>query len=91
MPLTTYPDFPVITVATLVGEIRDTAFGDLAIDRLTQLVSAGKTQQTRVVDRIEGQPVTIYRHWVTTDAANEWISFVQSFNDPNVNEIKIYT
>jgi hypothetical protein len=91
MPLTTYPDFPVITVATLVGEIGDTSFKDLALARLTQLSNEGKTQPPRFVDRIDGRPVTIYRHWLNTDAANEWISFIQSFNDPNVAEIKIYT
>lgn len=93
MALVPNPNFPVITQGSWSQlTLPDNAFTlDL---KIAELAAAGKTDG--VVDiptpgTPESPAYVAYRNWIDTDAANDWIAFINSLNDPYLVSYTIVT
>ena len=86
------PNFPVITVTTRDRSYVTPTPVKTFEDRIDQLVALGQTDGVAYVysDESSNQWV-IYRNWIDTNIANEWLSFVTSVNDPVIIDNKLYT
>ena len=85
------PNFPVITVVN-----RDLGYSTVPLkffqDRIDQFAILGKTDGVAYIySDISSNRLIVYRNWIDTNAANEWILFITSMNDPLVVDNKFYT
>ena len=84
------PNFPIVTVVNRTRRAGTPIPVKTFEDRLDQFVALGKTDGVAYIyaDESSDQWV-IYRNWIDTNAANEWMSFLTSVNDPVIVNNKL--
>ena len=86
------PNFPVVTVTTRDPNIQTPTPATTFEDRLDQCVALGQTDGVAHVYSDESSNrLFLYRNWIDINAANEWMSFITSVNDPARIDYKLYT
>lgn len=88
------PAFPIGTYSVWNNKLDD-SLGNQVLNKAQELYDAGKTDN--VVDQTFGDFVDppgvrmryVRRSWVDTEAANEWVSFIQSLSSPCLISITV--
>ena len=86
------PNFPVVTVATINHYHLPPDTLKIVQDWVAPLVILGKTDGVAYVyNDTSSSGLVVYRNWIDTNTANEWILLVTSLNDPLIVDNKFYT